>query len=160
MTTTARRLTTGLLAPIAVAVAVSGCGGSGSRHPLLSSVPLVAGGQVVARAERCDEGANPYCALDVVFVNRDYSTAQDLVAEERRWLRRKGWIRVPAQTGDEMAADSPGDRFRVTYTTAALDLKDVDLGWIKRPRVIALALSHAIYHGSAAMSMMLVAGPS
>lgn len=160
MSTTARPLTAGLLAPIAVAVAVSGCGGGGPRHPALSSVPLVAGARVVARADACDQGANAYCALDVVLVNGKYASAQNLVADERRWLKRNGWLRVPAQTGDEIAADSPGARLRVTYTTATLELKDVDLGWIKRPRVIALALSHAIYQGSAAMAMMVVAGPS
>jgi len=160
MTPTVGRLTRGLLAPVAVAVAVAGCGGDGPRRPALSSVPLVPGARVVERTYACDLGADPYCALDVVLANHDYSSAQDLVAVERRWLKRKGWLRVPAQTGDELAADSPGDRVRVTYTTAALDLKDIDLGWIKRPHVITLALSRAIYDGSAAMSMMLEAGPT
>lgn len=154
------RLGRGLLVSVAVAGSVAGCAGSGPRRPALGSVPLVAGGQVVARATRCDKGANAFCALDVVLVNRGYSSAQRLVAGERRWLIRHGWLRVPAQTGDEQAADSPGDRVRVTYTTAALDLKDIDLGWIKRPQAIALALSRSIYDGTAAISMMLVAGPS
>jgi len=157
------RLTGGLLALLAllaVAVAVAGCGGNAPRRPRLSSVPLVAGGSVVARADSCDAGANAYCALDVVFVDPRFKSAQQLVAHERRWLKRSRWIRVSAQTGDEQAADSPGDRLRVTYSTAALDLKDIDLGWIKRPRAIALALSDAIYDRSAAMSIMLVAGPS
>ena len=115
---------------------------------------------MVARAEACDAGANAYCALDVVLVNPRFKSAQELVTNERRWLRRNGWIRVSAQTGDELAADSPGNRIRVTYATAALDLKDIDLGWIKRPRAIALALSDAIYDGAPAISMNLVAGPS
>jgi hypothetical protein len=160
MRSTVDRLTKGSLASVAVAAAVAGCGGDGPRHPSLSSVPLVAGAQVVARANACDAGANAYCALDIVLVNHNYPTSQSLVTQERRWLKRRGWLRVPAQTGDEQAADAPGAGMRVTYTTAALDLKDIDLGWIKRPRAIALALSHAIYDGSAAMSMMLVAGPS
>ena len=159
MTSTVGRPSRGLLAAVAVAVAVAvaGCGGDGPRHPTLSSVPVVAGGRVVARADACDAGANAYCALDVGLGDPQYASAQDLVTDERRRLKREGWIRVAAQTGDELAADSPGDRVRVTYTTAALDLKDIDLGWIKRPRAIALALSHAIYKGSPAMSMMLVA---
>ena len=159
MKSTMGRWSSGLLASALTAGALAGCGGDGPRRPALTSVPLVAG-QVVARADVCDRGANAYCALDVVFVGRNLSSAQNLVADERHWLKRHGWLRVPAQTGDEQAADSPGDRVRLTYTTAALDLKDIDLGWIKRPRVIALALSHAIYDGSSAMSMMLVAGPS
>jgi hypothetical protein len=59
-----------------------------------------------------------------------------------------------------MAADSPGARLRVTFATALLDLKDIELGWIKRPRPISLALSRAIFDGEAAMSMNLVAGPA
>jgi hypothetical protein len=160
MTPSVVRVTAGLPALLAVAVTVAGCGGDAPRRPSLSSVPIVAGGQVVARAQACDAGANAYCALDVVLVNRRFKTAQDLVVGERRWLKRNGWIRVSAQTGDELAANSPGDRLRVTYATPALDLKDIDLGWIKRPRPIALALSDAILDGSPAMSLMLVAGPS
>jgi hypothetical protein len=160
MTSTVSRLSAGALALFAVAASVAGCGGDAPRHPLLSSVPLVAGGRIVARADACDAGANAYCALDVVLVDPQVKSAQALVTQERRWLKRHGWIRVSAQTGDEMAADSPRDRLRVTYSTAALDLKDIDLGWIKRPRPIALALSDAIYDGSAAISMMVAAGPS
>jgi len=156
MRSTVGRLTAGLLALVAIA----GCGGGAPRRPNLSSVPLLAGEQVVARANACDAGANAYCALDVVLVDPRFRSAQALVTNERRWLKRHGWIRVSAQTGDEQAADSPGDRLRVTYSTAALDLKDIDLGWIKRPRPISLALSDAIYDGSAAMSVMVVAGPS
>jgi hypothetical protein len=153
------RLAVALLALPAVTVAVAGCGGA-PRRPTLSSVPLVSGGRVVARADACDAGANAYCALDVVFVDPRYKSAQQLVTNEQRWLKRNRWIGVSAQTGDEQAADSPGGRLRVTYSTAALDLKDIDLGWIKRPRAIGLALSDAIYDRSAAMSIMLVAGPS
>ena len=148
------------LALVALAASVSACGGDAPRHPILSSVPLVSGGQVVARANACDVGANAYCALDVVVVDPRVKSAQQLVTDERQWLKRNRWIRVSAQTGDEQAADSPGDHLRVTYSTAALDLKDIDLGWIKRPRPIALALSDAIYRGSAAMSINIVAGPS
>lgn len=143
-----------------VTVAVAGCGGDAPRHPSLSSVPLVGGGEVAARANACDAGANAYCALDVVVVNPHFKSAQDLVVNERRWLKRNRWILVSAQTGDEMAADSPGDRLRVTFATAILDLKDIELGWIKRPRGIALALSHALFDREPAMSMSLVAGPS
>ena len=145
---------------LAVLGAVAGCGGSAPRRPTLSSVPLVTGGHVVARADACDAGANAYCALDVVLVDPHFNTAQELVSSERRWLKQHHWIKVSAQTGDELAADSPNDSLRVTYATPALDLKDIDLGWIKRPRSIALALSDAIYDRSAAMSIMLVAGPS
>ncbi|HWF75206.1 MAG TPA: hypothetical protein VG186_17805 [Solirubrobacteraceae bacterium] len=160
MTSRVSRLCAGPPALLAVAVLLAGCGGDAPRRPNLSSVPLVPGGRVVVRANACDVGANAYCALDVVFVNPHFKSAQDLVTNERRWLKRRGWIRVSAQTGDELAADSPTDRLRVTYSTAALDLKDIDLGWIKRPRPIALALSDAIYDGAPAISINVVAGPS
>jgi hypothetical protein len=160
MTSRVRRLCTAAVALLAVAVTVAGCGSDAPRNPNLRSVPLVPGGRVVERADACDRGANPYCALDVVFVNSKFKSAQALVADERQWLKKRGWIRVAAQTGDELAADSPGDRLRMTYSTAALDLKDIDLGWIKRPRAISLALSDAIYDGAPAMSINVVAGPS
>jgi hypothetical protein len=160
MTSSVSRLIAGPLVVLATAIAVAGCGGDAPRHPALGSVPIVGGGRVVARANSCDAGANAYCALDVVLVDPQFKSAQALVAGERRWLKRRGWIRISAQTGDELAADSPGDRLRVTYATAALDLKYIDLGWIKRPQAISLALSHAIYDGSSAMSMMVVAGPT
>jgi hypothetical protein len=160
MTSSVSRLPAGVVVLLAVAVTVAGCGSGAPRHPNLSSVPLVPGGRVVVRANACDDGANPYCALDVVLVDRKFKSAQALVTNERQWLKRSGWIRVSAQTGDELAADSPADRLRVTYSTAALDLKDIDLGWIKRPRAISLALSDAIYDGAPAMSINVVAGPS
>jgi hypothetical protein len=160
MTSSMSRLMRGPLGLVAVVLAVAGCGGSAPRHPSLGAVPLVPGGRVIVQANACDAGANAYCALDVVFVNPRFKSAQALVMNERRWLKRSGWIRVSAQTGDELAADSPSDRLRVTYATASLDLKDIDLGWIKRPRAISLALSDAIYDGSPAMSVNVVAGPS
>ena len=160
MTSSVGRLGAGLLALIAVAATVAGCGGDAPRRPTLGSVPVVTGGRVVTRVEACDAGANAYCALDVVLVNTNFKSAQAFVMGERRWLKQHGWIGVSAQTGDEFAADSPRDRLRVTYATAELDLKDIDFGWIKRPRPIALALSRAIYDGSPAMSLSLVAGPS
>ncbi|HWF35504.1 MAG TPA: hypothetical protein VG295_09020 [Solirubrobacteraceae bacterium] len=160
MTSSVSRVFAGLVALLAVAVSVAGCGGDAPRRPALSAVPIVPGGRVVVRSSACDAGANAYCALDLVLVNRRFASSQELVANERQWLKEHGWIRVSAQTGDEQAADSPRDRFRVTYATAALDLKDIDLGWIKRPRPISLALSDALYDGSPTMSMNVVAGPS
>ena len=149
-----------LAALLALAVVLAGCGGDAPRHPSLAAVPFVAGGRVVVSANACDAGANAYCALDLVLVNPRFKSAQSFVGSERRWLKHNRWLLVSAQTGDEQAADSPGGRVRVTFSTAALDLKDIDLGWIKRPRAIALALSRAIYDGAPAMSVNVVAGPS
>jgi hypothetical protein len=160
MTSSVGRPTAALAALLALVVVLAGCGGDAPRHPSLSSVPLVPGGQVVVRANACDAGANAYCALDLVVVNPHFKSAESFVTGERRWLKHNRWLPVSAQTGDEQSADQPGGRIRVTFSTAALDLKDIDLGWIKRPRAIALALSHAIYDGSPAMSVNVVAGPS
>jgi hypothetical protein len=154
------RLTAALAALLALVVVLAGCGGDAPRHPSLSSVPLVPGGQVVVRANACDAGANAYCALDLVLVNPRFKSSEELVTNERRWLKHNRWLLVSAQTGDEQSADSPGGRIRVTFSTPLLDLRDIELGWIKRPRPIALALSRAIYDGSAAMSVNVVAGPS
>ena len=155
-----RSLAIRALGAAAAVCALAGCAGDGPRHPNLSQIPLVPGVRVVASANVCDQGANAYCALDAVIVASRFKSSQELAAGERRWLKRSGWIRVSAQTGDELAADSPRDRFRLTYATAALDLRDIDLGWIKRPRPIALALARAIYDGSAALSLNVAAGPS
>src|ERR1700743_2391894 len=127
MTASVSRPKAALAALVAVALALAGCGGTVTPHPPLRSATLVSGGHVAARANACDAGANAYCALDVVFVDPRFASAQALVTNERQWLKRNGWIKVSAQTGDEVAADSPGDRLRVTYATASLDLKDIDL---------------------------------
>lgn len=145
---------------IAVAASLSGCAGDGPQRPRPSEIPFVGGGRIILTADDCDKGANAYCALDLVFVNRRFGSSQALVVAERQYLLRHGWVAVPAQTGDELAADAPHNRFRITFASPLRDLKDIDLGWIKRPRSIQVALSRAVYEGSPAMSVNVVAGPS
>ena len=79
---------------------------------------------------------------------------------ERRHLTALGWTATNADTGDEHAADSPGHSLRLTYATAALDLKDVDLGWVQRARAIAQTLSQAMFARRSALSLMLETGSS
>jgi hypothetical protein len=143
---------------IAVALVAAGCGGSASRGPSLSGVPLTPGMRVIEHVRRCDRGKNPYCAVQLVVVGRHASSSEALLAAEREHLRSLGWSLTEADNGDETAADSPGHKLRLTYATAALDLKDVDLGWIKRSPKISLALSRVMFDRQPAISLMLQTG--
>jgi hypothetical protein len=126
----------------------------------LSGVPLTSDTRVLTHVRRCDRGANPYCAIQVVVVGSGYSSSTALLVAERRYLRSLGWSLAQAETGDETAADSPGHKLRLTYATAALDLKDLDLGWIKRSPVIGRALSRTMFARQSAISLMLQTGSS
>lgn len=145
---------------IALALVVAGCGVSPSRGFDLSGVPLTSGTRVVTHVRRCDRGANAYCAIQLVAVGRHYRTSTALLIAERRHLRSLGWSVAAAKTGDENAADSPGHEVRLTYATADLDLKDLDLGWIKRAPLIGRALSQTMFDREPAISLMLQAGSS
>jgi hypothetical protein len=139
--------------------ALAGCGGSGGdRSPNLSGLPLASGSRVVARAKQCDGGSNAYCALELVVVDPAFRDSGVLVTAEKRSLAHHGWMADNGPNGDERAAESPGDKLRVTYATAYGDLKDIELGWIKRARPISLALSHTLFGREAAMSVMLEVG--
>lgn len=145
----------------ALIAALSGCG-QGGRHrpPDIARLPLVAGSKVIAWVHRCDRGANAYCAVELVVVGRPYRTSTDLVKSEQAHLGDLGWTTADGDTGEENAAESPGHKLRLTYATAYGDLQGIDLGWIKRPRPIALALSHTLFARAPAMSLMLEIGPS
>jgi hypothetical protein len=144
---------------LAAAVVLGGCGGNGgTRSPNLGGLPLASGSRVVAQARQCDPGSNAYCAIEIVVTSRSYRTSAELVAGERHTLGRRGWSAGSGPNGDEHAADSPGDKLRVTYATAYADLKDIELGWIKRSHAISLALSRTLFDRAAAMSLMLEIG--
>ena len=141
------------------ACALAGCGaGSSSRSLTLAQLPLVGGSAVVARSEQCDRGANAYCAIEAVIVNRRFTSSGALVVAEHRRLHTLGWSTAAGDNGRERAAESPGHKVRVTYATAFGDLLGWDMGWIRRPRPIALTLSRAVIAGAPAMSVMLEAG--
>ena len=146
---------------VVVAVVLAGCGGSGtSRGPSLARVPLIAGTRVVAHVRRCDPGASPYCAIQLVAVGPRYASSQALLIGERKYLQSIGWASSNANIGLEHAASSPGQKLRLTYATAALDLQAVDLGWIRRSPVIGLALSRTMFARQPAISLMLETGSS
>jgi hypothetical protein len=143
-------------------LALGGCGrsASSSRSVSLAQLPLVDGASIVSQARQCDRGANAYCAIEAVIVDRRSHSSGALVASEYRRLRAHGWTGAAGDNGDERAANSPGHQLRVTYSTAAGDLIGIDLGWIKRPRAIALSLASTMFERTPAMSIMLETGPA
>jgi hypothetical protein len=151
---TARRLS-----PLAVGlVAAAACGSGTTRAPDVGKLPLVPGAQVVTTARQCDKGANAFCAIELVVVDKQYRDSLALLLGERDVLKSSGWTGASPDTGEQAADDSPGHKLRVTYATAAGDLKGIDLGWIKRSRSVTLALSHMIFAQAPALSMMLELG--
>jgi hypothetical protein len=143
------------------ALSLAGCGQSStSTGPVLTGVPLAGRTRVVAQVRRCDRGANPYCALQLVLVGARYRSSMALLSGEDRRLMALGWGPGNGDTGDEHAADSPGHKLRLTFATGALDLKDIDLGWIRRSRLIVMTLSREMFDRAPALSLMLETGPS
>jgi hypothetical protein len=138
----------------------AGCGGSGPQAPAVSKLPLIDGASVIAQTQQCDGGANAYCAVEMVIVDRRFHTSTDLMHAERDRLTGLGWSLADGDTGNEHAADSPGHKLRVTYATAEADLQGIDLGWIKRPQGITLTLSRLMFERvpPAAISVMLEQG--
>ena len=138
-------------------VVLSGCGGS-DRIPKLASLPVVRGAHVVSKVRVCDKGSNHYCALELVLTDSHYATPRDLVLAESELLRAHGWSGASAQTGDEMADESPGNDLRLTYATAYGDLHDIEFGWVQRTRQTQEALSKQMFAGAIAMSAQLQVG--
>jgi hypothetical protein len=146
---------------VALGCAVGACGQStAARVPNVAQLPLVDGASIVSQVRECDTGADGFCALTFVIVDRRYSGPEALLASEHRELRRHGWSGGQGDIGSEHAADSPGHKLRVTYANPYSDLMGIDLGWIHRPPQIASALARAMFDQSAAMSMMLEVGAS
>ncbi len=141
-----------------VALLVAGCGGGGDRVPSLRRLPLVPGLQAVASQRVCNTGANAYCALELVLRGHGYASSIHLQKAERLLLQRRGWKKVNAPVGQELAADSPSGRLRVTYAAANMELEAVDLGWVKRSRRITLILSREIFDHQPAMAVLLQIG--
>jgi hypothetical protein len=153
-------MTAGRVVVVVVALAacaLAGCGG-GDRTPDLGKLPLAPGSRIVTQVRQCDAGSNAYCAVELVVVDPAWHDSGSLVFAEKRILAHHGWTPDRGTNGDEHAAESPGDKLRVTYATAYGDLKDIELGWIKRSHAISVALSHTLFDRSAAMSVMLEIG--
>jgi hypothetical protein len=153
---------TALLTACAVALpaALAGCGASSpaGRTPTAGQVPLLAGSRIVAQVRACDQGANAYCAIDLVVRNGAYNSSDLLLRDEGRLLKKDGWSLAHGDTGEQSSANSPGHKLRLTFSTAAGDLQEVDLGLINRPWPIVYALSSSMFARAATMSMMLEIG--
>lgn len=137
-----------------------GCGRQATTSsPTLSQLPLAGGARIVTQVRECDRGANAFCAIELVVAGPGYKSSVDLVKAQRARLKGSGWTGVAPDDGQQRAAQSPGEKLRITYATAAADLLGIDLEWIKRPHAITLALANAMYARTPAMSILLEAGP-
>ncbi len=142
----------------AACLALAGCASSGARVPPRSGLPLVPGTRVSVDVRVCDKGADAFCARELVVLGASYRSSNELLTGEHRLLLARGWKRMDATTGAEYGADSPGDRLRVSYATDWEELSAVDYGWIKRKRVVALALSAALISHTPTISALLQYG--
>jgi len=151
---------TALLTALALGAGLAGCGAgdSAQRTPTVSSVPLLPGSRVVEQVRTCDQGSNAYCAIDFVVRNSRYESSDILLRDQGRFLSKNGWSLSHGDTGAQTAANSPGHKLRLTFSTAAGDLQEVDLQLINRPWPIVYALSSSMFDRAAAMSMMLEVG--
>jgi hypothetical protein len=144
-----------------VALLLAACGqGSAPGTPAVRGVPLAPHVRIVERVRRCDGGAHPYCARQLVLASdpADYPSSGALLAAETRTLRRAGWSQAEGDTDYERGVESPGNRLRVTLATAADDLRSVEEGRIPRAPAIARALSAEMFARAPALSLMLQAG--
>jgi hypothetical protein len=143
----------------AAALALAACGQSGPRAvPDVAHVPLVGGARVLASTRLCDKGSSAFCGVQLVVTDSRYGSSTGLMHSERQELEHRGWSISDGDITDEKAAESPGHKLRLTYATASTDLKGVDLGWIRRSRVVALALSHTMFARASTISLMLETG--
>jgi hypothetical protein len=149
-------------AAVSASLVLVGCGGQSAtqRTPNVNQLPLIPGAHISLRVQRCDIGANAFCGWELLVLAPRYRNSEDVVKREHRLLLKSGWTGGDADTGEQRAADSPGQKLRVTYATAYGDLQGIDLGWIKRSRKLALALSRVIFDHAPAMSMLLEVGAS
>jgi hypothetical protein len=145
---------------LALSAVLAGCGDTtaSARTPTAASVPLVPGSRIVTQVRACDEGSNAYCAIDLVVRNGGYRSSDILLKDEGALLRKDGWSQAHGDTGAQSSANSPGHKLRLTFSTAAGDLQEVDLGAINRPWPIVYALSSSMFARAATMSMMLEVG--
>jgi hypothetical protein len=150
---------TALLCAFALAALLGGCGASTpARTPTASVIPLLPGAKITTEVHHCDPGSRAFCSIELVVLDRSYTSSDILAHDESHYLRKAGWSLADGDTGTESSANSPGHKLRLTYSTAADDLEQIDLGTITRQRPITLALSSAMFDRAAAMSMMLEVG--
>jgi hypothetical protein len=149
------------LTVLAVCLLLAGCGGvSNNRDVGLRNVPLPRGAQIAARVRSCDRGANAYCSEQLVVIAPRFASSADLLNSENARLHTLGWTDNRGNTGKQLAAQSPGNEYRLYFNTAYNDLLALDMGYIHRSAPIGRALSAAIFDRAPAISVMLVRGSS
>lgn len=138
------------------ALGLSACGGSGDHVPDLAGLPLVPGSRIVARVQKCDSGANAYCAIELAVYDKRYGNSDDLFGAEKKLLHAHHWTDANGLVGPESAADSPGHKLHLTYATANSELDAIDEHYVTRPWKLVSALSNALLGNSTpAMAMIL-----
>ena len=153
----------GLLLTLAMAPVLAGCAqGSAPGTPSASRLPLAAGSRILARVRRCDPGAHPFCAVELVVAGSAgrYPSSSALMRAETARLHRAGWSETKGDTIHEVAAEAPGHGLRVTYAQAGEDLLSIEQSRIQRTTVIARTLSRELFARAPALSLMLQAGSS
>lgn len=142
-------------------VALAGCGSATPTSSFdLGQLPLVPGSTVIRQSKQCDRGTNPYCAVEAVLVNHRFQSSGAFVASEDRLLHRLGWKHSAGDDGDEVAANSPHQKLRLTFATGVDDLIGIDEHWIKRSWPIEWTLDQTMFDRTPAMSIILEAGPT
>jgi len=135
--------------------------GCGQTHPLGSpQLPLVPGAHVVKRIKVCDTGANPFCAFDMVVVDRRYAGSGALARSEQAHLKTLGWTIQQGENKQEQTALSPGTKLRIIFRSSSDELLAIDLNRVKRrPSAFALALARTVFDRTPAMAVILESGP-
>ncbi|HTX31037.1 MAG TPA: hypothetical protein VMD09_06610 [Solirubrobacteraceae bacterium] len=150
-----------LLILVLPGLALAGCGGGGGSGSLsLSQLPLIPGATIVTQTRQCDSGSHAFCAIQAVIVDPHAHSSGGFVEREHEHLHALGWTTSAGDDGDEVAADSPGHKVRVTYATGLDDMIGLDEKWIKRPWPIWASLSQTLFSRTPAMSILLEAGPT
>jgi hypothetical protein len=150
-----------LMCAFALAALLGGCGSSASaRTPTVTDIPLLPGARIATQTRICDSGSRAYCTIELVVLDPRYQSSDIFAHDESKHLRKAGWSLADGDTSTESSANSPGHKLRLTYSTAADDLQQIDLGSITRSRPVVLALSSSMFERAAAMSMMLEVGAS
>ena len=140
---------------------LAACGSATSTSSYnIGQLPLVPGSAIITQSKQCDHGTNPYCALEAVVVNRRFNSSGAFVASEDLRLHQLGWKHSAGDDGDEVAANSPDQKLRLTFATGVDDLIGIDEHWIKRAWPIEWTLDRTMFNRTPAMSIMLEAGPT
>ncbi len=143
---------------MALAAALAGCGGGGSKTPNLGALPLVPGANVSLKVKVCDIGSSAFCAWELLVVAPKLRDSDELLRAEHRLLLSAGWSGAQGDASGEHAADSPGHKLRVTYATPTNELIGTGDEGVHRSNALQLALSHVSFAGTPALSILLEQG--